>query len=162
MMLLAEPTAESATNTIRPPRQYLPEDFIVTDWAAIEPFFQELQNRSLFSSAELERWLLDRSELEAVLSEDLAWRYIRMTCDTQDPSRAEAFQYFVNEVEPLVAPYDHALNEKSWPRPTSGLDERRTACSALGAPGPEIYRVENIPSNRISTKQQQYAATWAP
>lgn len=126
MMLLAEPTAESATDTSRPPRHYLPEDFLVTDWAAIEPFFQELQGRAVHTPAELERWLLDRSELEGVLSEDLAWRYIRMTCDTQDPSRAEAFQYFVNEVEPLVAPYDHALNEKMLTSPyLGGLNENR-------------------------------------
>ena len=45
MMQLAEPTAESATDTSRPPRHYLPEDFAVTDWATIEPFFQELQAR---------------------------------------------------------------------------------------------------------------------
>ena len=101
-----------ATDTARPPRRYLPEDFRVTDWAALEPFFQELQHRELADAAALERWLLDRSELESVLSEDLAWRYIRMTCDTGDDACAEAFQFFVQEVEPLTAPYDHALNEK--------------------------------------------------
>ena len=162
MMLLAEPTAESATDTSRPPRHYLPEDFLVTDWAAIEPFFQELQSRAVHTPAELERWLLDRSELEGVLSEDLAWRYIRMTCDTQDPSRAEAFQYFVNEVEPLVAPYDHALNEKMLTSPyLGGLNENRYGVFLRSVRrASEIYRVENIPlKTDISTKQQQYAAT---
>jgi oligoendopeptidase F len=80
-----------ATDTARPPRHYLPEEFHVTDWAALEPFFQELQHRDITDAAALERWLLDRSELESVLSEDLAWRYIRMTCDTQDEARAEVF-----------------------------------------------------------------------
>ena len=161
-MLLAEPTAESATDTSRPPRQYLPEDFVVTKWASIEPFFQELQHRTVAAAAELERWLLDRSELESVLSEDLAWRYIRMTCDTQDPTRAEAFQYFVNEVEPQVAPYDHALNEKMLASPyLRGLDERRYGVFLRSVRrASEIYRVENIPlKTEISTKQQQYAAT---
>ncbi len=94
MTTSAELTAATATDTQRPPRHYLPENFTVTDWAALEPFFVELRDRTLTSGAELERWLLDRSELEAVLSEDLAWRYIRMTCDTQDQARAEAFQFF--------------------------------------------------------------------
>ena len=161
-MLLAEPTAESATDTSRPPRHYLPEDFLVTDWTTIEPFFQELQARPVQTAAELERWLLDRSELESVLSEDLAWRYIRMTCDTQDSTRAEAFQYFVNEVEPLVAPYDHALNEKMLTSPyLVGLDENRYGVFLRSVRrASEIYRVENIPlKTDISTKQQQYAAT---
>ena len=79
---LATPATSLATDTARPPRHYLPEDFQVTDWPALEPFFQELQHRPIADAAGLERWLLDRSELESVLSEDLAWRYIRMTCDT--------------------------------------------------------------------------------
>ena len=162
MFTLAEPTAASATDTQRPPRQYVPEEFLVTDWATLEPFFQELQARSLASAAELERWLLDRSELESVLSEDLAWRYIRMTCDTQDEQRSEAFQYFVNEVEPLVAPFDHALNEKMLASPyLAELDEHRYGVFLRSVRrASEIYQAENIPlKTEISTKQQQYAAT---
>ena len=160
-MLLAEPLAASATDTSRPPRHYLPEDFTVTDWAALEPFFEELRDRALATPAALERWLLDRSELEAALSEDLAWRYIRMTCDTQDPQRSEAFQYFVNEVEPQVAPYDHALNEKMLASEhLAGLDENRYGVFLRSVRrASEIYRAENIPlKTEISTKQQQYAA----
>jgi oligoendopeptidase F len=162
--MLTSPLELSAdvTSPQRPPRHYLPEAFTVTDWATIEPYFIELRDRAIASGAELEQWLLDRSELEAVLSEDLAWRYIRMTCDTQDQGRAEAFQYFVSEIEPQVAPYDHALNEKLVGSPYAGeLDPDkyriflRSVRRAL-----EIYRAENIPlKTEISTKQQEYAAT---
>ncbi|SET04691.1 M3 family oligoendopeptidase [Hymenobacter actinosclerus] len=160
-MSFSTPAADLATDTQRPARQYLPESFTVTDWAAIEPYFVGLRDRLLCSAAELERWLLNRSELEAALSEDLAWRYIRMTCDTQDPARTEAFQFFVNEVEPHVAPFDHALNEKMLASEfLSQLDENRyrvfirSVRQAL-----EIYRPENVPlKTEISTQQQQYAA----
>ncbi|MBJ6143760.1 M3 family oligoendopeptidase [Hymenobacter sp. BT559] len=151
-----------ATDTARPPRHYLPEEFYVTDWATLEPFFQELQTRNLPDAAVLEQWLLDRSELEAVLSEDLAWRYIRMTCDTQDESHAEAFQFFVQEIEPQVAPYDHALNEKLLAAPSlNELDEARYGVFLRSVRrASEIYREENIAlKTEISTKQQQYAAT---
>ncbi len=154
--------ASPATDTARPPRHYLPEDFHVTDWAALEPFFQELQHRPVGDAAALERWLLDRSELESVLSEDLAWRYIRMTCDTQDEGRAEAFQFFVQEVEPQVAPYDHALNEKLLTSPYLGelSPERYGVFLRSVRRASEIYREENIAlKTDISTKQQQYAAT---
>ncbi|KAA9327208.1 M3 family oligoendopeptidase [Hymenobacter busanensis] len=155
-----ELTADVTTQA-RPPRRYLPESFVVTDWAAIEPYFIELRDRAINSAEELESWLLDRSELESVLSEDLAWRYIRMTCDTQDEERSTAFQYFVSEIEPNAAPYDHALNEKLVQSPyAAGLDPERyriflrSVRRAL-----EIYRAENIPlKTDISTKQQQYAA----
>ncbi len=162
MLFTAEPTVASATDTQRPPRHYVPEDFRVTDWAALEPYFQELDARPLASADELERWLLDRSELEAVLSEDLAWRYIRMTCATQDADLSAAFQYFVSEIEPRVAPYDHALNEKMLASPyLNGLDERRYGVFLRSVRrASEIYRAANIPlKTEISTKQQQYAAT---
>ncbi|MCR5886710.1 M3 family oligoendopeptidase [Hymenobacter sp. J193] len=140
----------------------MPEDFRVTDWAGLETYFVELRDRPIHSAAELERWLLDRSELESMLSEDMAWRYIRMTCDTQDQERAKAFQFFVSEIEPQVAPYDHALNEKMMASEfLPGLDEARyrvfvrSVRQALA-----IYREANIPlKTDISTKQQQYAAT---
>jgi len=159
---LDTPAASQATDTTRPPRHYLPEDFHVTDWVALEPFFQELQHRPVDDAATLERWLLDRSELESVLSEDLAWRYIRMTCDTQDEGRAEAFQFFVQEVEPQVAPYDHALNEKLLASPYLGeLNQDRYGVFLRSVRrASEIYREENIGlKTDISTKQQQYAAT---
>lgn len=162
MINAPEPQLASATDTQRPPRRYLPETFTVTDWAALESYFKELRDRQLASADALEAWLLDRSELESVLSEDLAWRYIRMTCDTQDQQRAEAFQQFVGEIEPNVAPYDHALNEKMMASAyLPDLDPQRyrvfirSVRQAL-----DIYRPENIPlKTEISTKQQQYAAT---
>ncbi|GAB3290206.1 M3 family oligoendopeptidase [Hymenobacter tenuis] len=160
-MTYSAPAAELATETQRPPRYYLPETFTVTDWSAIEPHFIELRDRPIRSAEELEQWLLNRSELEAVLSEDLAWRYIRMTCDTQDTARADAFQYFVSEIEPNVAPYDHALNEKMIGSEfLSELDPARYRVFTRSVrQALEIYRAENIPlKTEISTKQQQYAA----
>ena len=156
------PTASLATDTARPPRHYLPEEFEVTDWAVLEPFFQELEHRAVPGAAALERWLLDRSELESVLSEDLAWRYIRMTCDTQDEGRAEAFQFFVQEIEPRIAPYDHALNEKLLASPyLPELSQARYGVFLRSVRrASEIYREENIVlKTEISTQQQQYAAT---
>ncbi|MBW3128504.1 M3 family oligoendopeptidase [Hymenobacter profundi] len=162
MNLAPASATELATDMQRPARRYLPESFVVTDWASLQAYFEELRDRTIDSAGELENWLLDRSELESVLSEDLAWRYIRMTSDTQSQERAEAFQFFVNEVEPQAAPYDHALNEKLMSSPyLPELDQDRyrvfirSVRQAL-----DIYRAENIPlKTEISTKQQQYAAT---
>jgi oligoendopeptidase F len=145
----------------KPTRNYLPESFTVTEWAAIEPFFIELRDRPVQSARELEKWMLDRSELESVLSQDMGWRYIKMTCDTQSEERTAAFQYFVEEIDPKMAPYDHELNQKLMASPyVQELDQEkyriylRSVKKAL-----EIFREENIPLNtEISTKQQQYAA----
>jgi oligoendopeptidase F len=155
-------TAErTVTEISKNPRRYLPEIFKVTDWNTIEPFFIELRDRNITSAEELENWLLDRSELESVLQEDMGWRYIKMTCDTQNEDATAAFQFFVEEIDPKIAPYDHELNQKLMASPyVANLDQEkyriylRSVKKAL-----EIFREENIPLNtEISTKQQQFAA----
>ena len=142
-------------------RTFLPPDYKVQDWDTLEPYLEELKNRKLQNARDLEQWLLDRSELESILAEEMGWRYIRMTCDTQDEAATEAFNYFVNEIEPKAAPYDHAGNEKLIQSPfLRELDAEkyriylRSVQKAI-----EIFREENIPLNtEITTKQQHYAA----
>jgi len=94
------------------PRNYLPKDFRLTDWPALEPYLKELLERPLDSRAALEKWLLDLSELEAVIGEDAAWRQIRMTCDTENKEIEEAFTFFVTEIQPKIQPYSDKLNRK--------------------------------------------------
>ena len=64
------------------PRHFLPADFRIQNWESLEPYFKNLDDRSIGSIAELEQWMKDASELEAVISEDACWRQIKMTCDT--------------------------------------------------------------------------------
>ncbi|MBJ6118563.1 M3 family oligoendopeptidase [Pontibacter sp. BT310] len=142
-------------------RTYLPEDFKVETWEALQPSFEELKNREITNVEELERWMADRSELESMLSEDMGWRYIRMTCDTQNEESTKAFQYFVSEIDPKIAPYDHELNKKLMHSPyVNALDKNKYRIYLRGVERAlEIFREENIPLNtEISTKQQQYAA----
>ncbi|GAB3526724.1 M3 family oligoendopeptidase [Pontibacter brevis] len=145
----------------RKPRVYLEEDFQIESWQTLQPYFDELKARRINSVEELEKWMQDRSELESVLSEDLGWRYIRMTCDTQNEETTKAFQYFVSEIEPQIAPYDHELNLKLMHSPyVNSLDKEKYKIYLRGVERAlEIFREENIPlQTEISTKQQQYAA----
>jgi oligoendopeptidase F len=138
-----KPTAELT----KPVRHFLPEDFVVTDWNSLEPFFRELEERPLDTRAELEKWLLDMSELEAVLSEDISWRQIRMTCDTENKSLEEAFNYFCLEIQPKIQPYADRLNRRLIENPhTQELDPRdyfsylRSTRKRI-----ELFRESNIP-----------------
>lgn len=101
------------------PRRYLPETFVVSDWASLEPYFTELNDRSIDSLQSLEQWMQDVSELEAVLSEDACWRQIRMTCNTEDPKLAADFNFFMMEIQPKIQPYSHLLNRKLVESPYS-------------------------------------------
>lgn len=139
--------------------KYLPTDFVLTDWASLEPFFKELKERPIDSVANLEAWLMDLSELEACISEDACWRQIKMTCDTTDKSLEDAFTFFCMEIQPKMQPYTDALNRKLIESPyTSALDQDKyhTYLRAVKK-SIELFRTENIPIQaELSVLQQQY------
>jgi len=97
----------------RPARKFIPEEFKISKWEEIEPFFQELLDRQINNADELKNWFKDQSEFESVMSENLAWRYIKMTCDTSDKSAADSYQYYINEISPKAAPFGDKMNKKA-------------------------------------------------
>ncbi|ASZ10145.1 M3 family oligoendopeptidase [Chitinophaga pendula] len=99
------------------PRKFLPEDFSVTTWEALQPYYEALLQRPLDSTAALEQWLKDSSEIQAVVTEDVCWRQIRMTCDTNNKSLEEAFTYFMMEIQPKLLPYEDQLNKRLLDNP---------------------------------------------
>lgn len=101
-----------SANITKPPRRFLPEDFTVTTWEALEPYFITLEKREINTLDELEKWLADMSEVEAVISEDACWRQIRMTQDTANKAYEEAFTYFCMEIQPKLQPHADVLNRK--------------------------------------------------
>jgi oligoendopeptidase F len=146
---------------VRPQRQFVPEDFVIDSWSALEPYFVALEDRPITSKSDLERWMRDRSELEAVLEEDMAWRYIKMNIDTTDKQLAADFQFFVEEIEPHMAPFGNRFNtklvESTFVDQLEGdayfilLRKTKEAIS--------LYREENIPLlTRLQSESQKFGA----
>ena len=141
------------------PRHFVPANFVVTDWQNLEPFFKGLLERNIDTRESLEQWLLDQSELEAVVSEDACWRQIKMTCDTENKSLEEAFNFYCMELQPKIQPYADALNKKLLNHPlTQELDNERyfTYLRSLRK-SIELFREENIPIQaELAVKQQHF------
>ncbi len=140
-------------------RHFLPQDFAVTDWAALEPYFKTLLAQEITSKIGLEKWLLNMSELEAVVNEDACWRQIKMTCDNENTASEDAFNFFCTEIEPFIKPYSDALNKKLMASPfLQELDQQqyhtylRSTKNSIA-----LYREENIPLQaEISVLEQQF------
>ena len=140
-------------------RQFLPKDFVVSDWVGLEPYFKELLDRDISTQTKLEQWLQDQSELEAVVSEDACWRQIKMTCDTQNKALEEAFNYFCLQIQPHIQPYADALNKKLLAAPSlSTLDENKYFTYLRNVKKSiSLFREENIPLQaEVAVLQQQY------
>src|SRR6478672_1099886 len=141
------------------PRNYLPGNFKVTDWATVEPYFKELLERPIQSKKQLEDWLMDMSEVEAVIGEDAAWRQIKMTCDTENKELEDAFTYFVMEIQPKMQPYADKLNRKLAEHPlVSELKGEAFEVYLRNVKkNIELFREENIPLQAdIAVMAQQY------
>jgi len=157
-------TTKSISIPQKPIRKFLPNNFEINSWETLQPYFEDLKNREINSLADLEKWLRDRSELEAVLEEDMAWRYIKMNIDTTNKAYQDSFHFFVTQISPKIAPYDNELNKKVY---ASKFAEelkgdaykiylRRIKKSI------ELYREENIPIiTQLQTDQQKYGAVCA-
>ena len=145
----------------RPQRRFLGEDFTVTTWEELKPWLAKLMERDLGSVDALKKWFRDRSEVEAVLSEDLAWRYIKMTCYTDNKEYLKSYQDFIENIQPQIAPVADQLNKKAAASPyldqlsnVEGFDIMiRNLKKDI-----EIFRDENVPLyTEINTESQKYA-----
>lgn len=142
-------------------RIFLNNDLIIDSWDKISIFFEDLKDRSITTVAGLEKWMQDRSELEAVLEEDLAWRYIKMNIDTTDEKLADDFNFFITEIEPKVAPYSDKLNKKLIDSSCFyELDEEKYRIYVRAVKNQiAIFREKNIPlETQLQADAQKYGA----
>ena len=142
-------------------RNYLPKDYVVTTWETLEPFYTELKNREITSKETLLKWFEDRNELDAVVSEESSWRYIRTSCDTTNEKYEEDFNYFNSELEPKIKEQDFDLDNKFIKSEfVKDLDQDlfknyiRTVNTNI-----ILFRQENIPLiAELSILEQQYGS----
>jgi oligoendopeptidase F len=140
-------------------RNFIPKEFTITTWQLLEPYFNDLQNRKIDSEKDLQIFLKDYNELGAVVSENMAWRYIKMTCDTANSELRESFNYFVQNIEPNIAPITNQLNKKICDSPfvnqltKTGYDIYLRSLKN----GINLFREENIPLNtQLQELEQQF------
>jgi oligoendopeptidase F len=141
------------------PRHFIPTDFVITNWEMLEPYFRNLDERAINTLADLEQWMKDASEIEAVISEDACWRQIKMTCDTENKELEEAFTFFMMEIQPKIQPYADKLNKKLIDCPfTNELDEATYFTYLRNVKkNIELFREVNIPIQaELNVMQQQF------
>ena len=95
------------------PRRFVPEKIDLGDWKPLAPLFDRLESLAAqcHSAADLERWLLDWSELSAALDEESSRRYIAMTCHTDNMEAEKAYLHFVEQIAPRLKPRQFKLEQ---------------------------------------------------
>jgi len=93
-------------------RTFVPKDAVLTDAKVITELYQKLIDTTINSSDDLEKFLINRSELDAAVDQAGSVIYIRMTCQTDDPQRAEAHKKFIEAVMPILQVMSDKLDGK--------------------------------------------------
>ena len=154
-------------------RSFVASDFQPTSFEVIEPYYNHLLNIDWNTEAVADTthgsndhgvfaaWLANRSELESCLDEQQAWLYVALSCDTENTDKRKAYEFFVQEIYPKIAPLDDALNAKMLAYP--GLDSyHETGFDRLlrmVRNARELYREENIPlQTELKGLESQYGA----
>ncbi|MBA4851551.1 M3 family oligoendopeptidase [Emticicia sp. BO119] len=146
----------------RKARKFIGEEFLLTSWEEVKPLYENLVNRTIADVQDLRQWFIDRSELESYLSENMAWRYIKMTCDTASEEKQKAYHFFVEQILPNSSAYDDQLNKKALESPyLSQLQDSGFDITVRGMKkAVDIFREENIPlATQVQTKQTEYQVT---
>ncbi|HEX3799797.1 MAG TPA: M3 family oligoendopeptidase [Verrucomicrobiae bacterium] len=143
------------------PRHFVPQKIDLGDIAQITPLYDQLEVRAAAcqTPADLERWLVDWSELNAAIDQDQSERYIAMTCHTDSPDAEKAYLHAVENVQPQLKPREFKLAEifiahplrARLPKQRYEVFDRNTALQV------ELYRPENVPLETEEAKLgQQY------
>lgn len=148
--------------TVKPlkTRIYVPEDYKIDSWDSLKPYFERLLDQNPDSKEALERYLLAVNEIDAIVDEEVAWRYIHMTCDTQNEKNTSDYQYFVQEILPHVSIYSDKLNRKIMENPfvrALDLDYYKTFFRSLKNEI-SLFREENV---HLSAEDQSLAQEYS-
>lgn len=146
----------------KPKRHFVAENLVVDSWEVIQPYYESLLNRTLETQADFDQWLKDRSELDAVLEEDSAWRYIKMTCDTANKEYTDRYTFFVTEIQPKMMPFEDQLNKKMMASTFSNPEGKEQAYQIYHRGvniALQLFRKENIPLDaKLNERSQEFGA----
>ena len=142
-------------------RTFVPSDLALDNWMAIEPLFDRLEERiaACESVPDLEEWVLEVSELSAILDEEGSRRYIAMTCHTSNENAKKGYLDFVENIEPGMKARFFRLSKLFVDHSKRGdlSKERYEVLDRDWASDVELFREENIPLETEETKLgQQY------
>lgn len=142
-------------------RKFLHSQLKIENWEDIQSLYQELSDRKIRNSEDQLKWLADRSELDAFVSEDMAWRYINFTRNTLDQEAKNKYDHFINEIQPHLAPMSDQLNRKfiDFYNLSKAPSEAYEILHRSLRNSVELFREENIPLNTsIANEAQKYAS----
>jgi oligoendopeptidase F len=140
------------------PRKYFKKEINLNSWDEVKGELEKLLNEDINSVEDLLSFLEKWSELDSILSEEMAWRYIKMTCDTKEENSKAFNEFYANIVSPAQE-YDFLLKKKFYDSPFRNelKGESYEHMNRLISRDIEIFRKENLP---LMVKEQELSSKY--
>ncbi|GAB4204003.1 MAG: M3 family oligoendopeptidase [Bacteroidia bacterium] len=135
-------------------------DINFNSWEDLKVHFEELLNRNINDYNYYLQFIYDWNALLSNVSEEGGWRYIRMTCHTDNEELKKQYLQFVTEIEPHLQLVQNKINIKTYENPYfQALPENIFSVFKKNIKKDiELFREENVPLfTKIQKLQQKYA-----
>ncbi|HDS02504.1 MAG TPA: M3 family oligoendopeptidase [Firmicutes bacterium] len=131
----------------KPKRVYFNENLNISSWREVENVAEEMKAQRIGSPEELIRFIQKYGELENIVSEEAARRYIDMTRYADDEEKGKAFHTFYSSVVSRLKPYDFVIKKKIFEHPSfRELPEKEYGhLKKIFENDMALFREENIP-----------------
>ncbi|MEM1323972.1 MAG: hypothetical protein AAGG75_27170 [Bacteroidota bacterium] len=94
-------------------KEFLPQEFRITVWSRLKPYYNELLNRRIKEIRSFDRWWTDFKEMRAAIREEYNIRLLRAWQQPTDERIFEAFSYLALEVMPRAQQFEHLILSRS-------------------------------------------------
>lgn len=128
-------------------RHYYSSTLDITNWEVVETELKKLLVQPINSADELLDFLKKYTEYRKILSDELSWRYIKMSQHADDPEYEKKFTQFYANIYAKAEPYDFKIKQKFYDSEFKKdlSDEVYGHLNEIISAQIEIFREENIP-----------------
>ncbi len=136
------------------PRRFLPQEFTADSLEAIEAVYNDLLSRNIDDQESLLNWCAEWSEIDSILAEEGARRYVDHTCYTTDEKIIERYKEWLEKIRPAIKRIMFDMDRKFIASPAfSSLPQEKFGTWAKSVRNSvELFREENIPLQTEESK----------
>jgi oligoendopeptidase F len=148
----------------KPKRIFFNEELDVNSWTALESILKELLASPINSASQLILFMEKVSELDAIIDEEMAWRYIKMTRFADNEQYEKEFNDFYAEIVSKMKPYTFKIQKKFYDNPhRQELDKPEYLhLNQIISNEIELFRSANIPLDiKLQELANKYGSIYA-
>ncbi|MCF6238595.1 MAG: M3 family oligoendopeptidase [Candidatus Marinimicrobia bacterium] len=141
------------------PSNFIPTDHPINAWEDLKPYFAALLKAEINDADDLSRLITHYSEALSVFSEQHAWAYIKMSCETGNQEFVDRLELFDTKIAPELEKAANAVDKRIFGHPAFAdlPDDRFGQFKQKLKRELELFREENVElSAEISKHSTKY------